>query len=326
MQHCMTTEHYNNFFDNRTLLVTGGAGFIGSAIVAKLVSLGANVRIIDNFSTGHKSNLAALDVEIFESSILDEQILSKALANCDCVFHLAAMVSVPASVEDPKRCFEINTQGTRLVLQCAAEAKVRRVLFAASSAAYGPNAALPSNETMTPDPASPYAESKIAGEEAILDCANNSETDAVSLRYFNIFGATQDPHSQYAAVVAAFMKALREKRNPQIYGDGSQTRDFTYIDNAVHANLLAASNALPLRGEVFNIGTGSSYSLLEMLDTMAKALNMKPTIDFHPSREGDVPHSCADISKARNAFGYEPVVLFEEGISRLFTGFAGLPA
>ena len=322
----MTTEHYNNFFDNRTLLVTGGAGFIGSAIAAKLVSLGANVRIIDNFSTGHKSNLAALDVEIFESSILDEQVLSNALENCDCVFHLAAMVSVPASVEDPKRCFEINTRGTQLVLRHAAEGKVRRVLFAASSAAYGPNAALPSNETMIPDPASPYAESKIAGEEAIRDCSNNSKTDAVSLRYFNIFGPNQDPHSQYAAVIAAFMEALREKRNPQIYGDGSQTRDFTYIDNAVHANLLAASNASPLHGEVFNVGTGSSYSLLEMLDTMAKELNVKPTIDFHPIREGDVPHSCADISKAKNVFGYEPVVSFEEGISRLFTGFAGLPA
>jgi UDP-glucose 4-epimerase len=236
------------------------------------------------------------------------------------------MVSVPASVEHPKRCFEINTRGTQLVVQCAAEAKVRRVLFAASSAAYGPHAALPSNETMTPDPASPYAESKIAGEEAIRDCSNNLETDAVSLRYFNIFGPNQDPHSQYAAVVAAFMEALLEKRNPQIYGDGSQTRDFTYIDNAVHANLLAASNTSPLRGEVFNIGTGSSYSLLEMLNTMAKALKMKPTIDFHPIREGDVPHSCANISKATNAFGYEPVVSFEEGISRLFTGFAGLPA
>ena len=326
MLRCMTTEQYNNFFDNRTLLVTGGAGFIGSAIAAKLVSLGAIVRIIDNFSTGHKSNLSALDVEVIESSILDEQLLTKALANCDCVFHLAAMVSVPASVEHPQRCFEINTRGTQLVLHHAAEAKVRRVMFAASSAAYGPNAALPSIETMTPDPASPYAESKIAGEKAIRDCAKNSETDAVSLRYFNIFGPNQDPHSQYAAVVAAFIEALRGKRNPQIYGDGSQTRDFTYIDNAVHANLLAASNATPLHGEVFNIGTGSSFSLLEMLKTIATALNMKPTIDFHPMREGDVPHSRADISKATQAFGYEPVVSFEEGISRLFTGFAGLPA
>ena len=179
---------------------------------------------------------------------------------------------------------------------------------------------------MTPDPASPYAESKIAGEEAILDCAQNSKTDAASLRYFNIFGPNQDPHSQYAAVVAAFMEALLSKRNPQIYGDGSQTRDFTFIDNAVHANLLAASFDKPLLGEVFNIGTGSSVSLLDMLDAMSKVIGVRPEIDFHPIREGDVPHSRADITKSTQTFGYDPIVSFEEGISRLFTDCAGLPA
>jgi nucleoside-diphosphate-sugar epimerase len=322
----METQTYNNFFRDRTVLITGGAGFIGSSLASTLVSLGANVRVLDDFSTGHKSNVEQLEVEVFEGSILDEAILQRSISGCDCIFHLAAMVSVPASVKNPDSCFEINSHGTTLLLQHAAVIGVRRVIFAASSSVYGPYAALPSNETMIPDPASPYAESKLAGEKAIRFCASTTNTDAVSLRYFNIFGPKQDPHSQYAAVVAAFMQALLNKRNPQMFGDGSQTRDFTFIDNAVHANLLAASNKAPLSGEVFNIGTGSSYSLLEMLESMTKALGVKPTVDFHAMREGDVPHSCADISKAKNAFGYEPVVSFKEGISRLFTGLAGLPA
>ena len=321
----METKTYNNFFHNRTLLITGGAGFIGSTLANTLISLGAHVRILDDFSTGHKSNVQHLDAEVFEGSILDETMLRKSISGCDCVFHLAAMVSVPASVDNPTRCFNINTKGTELMLHLASEESVRRVVFAASSSAYGPHAALPSNETMRPDPASPYAESKIAGEEAVRLCATSTETDAVSLRYFNIFGSGQDPHSQYAAVVAAFMQALLNKQNPQIYGDGSQTRDFTFVDNAVHANLLAASNDASLGGEVFNIGTGASYSLLEMLDAMASTLNVSPVIDFHPMRDGDVPHSRADITKATEAFGYKPIVPFYEGISRLFTGLAGLP-
>ena len=322
----METQTYNNFFRDRTSLITGGAGFIGSSLASKLISLGANVRVLDDFSTGHKSNVEQLDVEVFEGSILDETMLRTAVSGCDSVFHHAAMVSVPASVENPDRCFEINSHGTNIVLQQAVKLGVRRVMFAASSSAYGAHAALPSNETMTPDPASPYAASKLAGEKAVHQCATTTNTDAVSLRYFNIFGPKQDPHSQYAAVVAAFMQALFNKQNPQIYGDGSQTRDFTYIDNAVHANLLAASNEASLGGEVFNIGTGSSYSLLEMLESMTKVLGIQPTIDFHPMREGDVPHSRADISKAAESFGYEPVVSFNDGISRLFTGLAGLPA
>ena len=322
----METQTYNNFFRDCTVLITGGAGFIGSTLASRLVSLGANVRILDDFSTGHLSNVEKLEVEVFEGTILDEEILRTSITGCDCVFHHAAMVSVPASVENPERCFEINAYGTELVLQLAAEVGVRRVMFAASSSVYGPHAALPSNEDITPDPASPYAASKLEGEKAIHTCATKTNTDAVSLRYFNIFGPNQDPSSQYAAVVAAFMQALLNNRNPQIYGDGSQTRDFTFIDNVVHANLLAASNKKPLGGEVFNIGTGSSFSLLEMLESMSIVLGVQPTIDFHELRVGDVPHSRADISKASDAFGYEPVVSFDEGISRLFTGLAGLPA
>ncbi|MDP6541238.1 MAG: NAD-dependent epimerase/dehydratase family protein [Phycisphaerales bacterium] len=322
----MVSRDYDNFFAKRTLLITGGAGFIGSSLANKLVSLGASVRILDDFSTGHRSNVETMNAEVFEGSILDSDILEKSMEGCDCVFHQAAMVSVPASIENPKRCFEINTHGTELILELASISGVRRVLFAASSAAYGQHAALPSNETMTPDPASPYAESKIAGEEAVRECVKNSKTDAASLRYFNIFGPKQDPHSQYAAVVAAFMEALLNNRNPQIYGDGSQTRDFTFVDNAVHANLLGAACSKPLGGEVFNIGTGSSYSLLEMLNVMSKVLNLEPKVDFHPMRDGDVPHSRANISKATNTIGYEPIVSFYEGISRLFTGLAGLPA
>jgi len=322
----METQTYNNFFQDRTVLITGGAGFIGSSLASRLISLGAKVRILDDFSTGHISNVNKLEAEVFEGSILNEKLLNKSISGCDCVFHHAAMVSVPASIDDPERCFEINSQGTELVLARAAKFEVRRVMFAASSSVYGPRAALPSNETMTPDPASPYAESKLAGEHAIRKYAATTNTDAVSLRYFNIFGLKQDPHSQYAAVVAAFMQALLQKQNPQFYGDGSQTRDFTFIDNAIHANLLAASNEASLDGEVCNIGTGSSFSLLEMLDLMAQALGVQPKIDFHPMRDGDVPHSRADISKATAMFGYEPVVTFADGISRLFTDAAGLPA
>jgi len=194
MAYCMASRAYDNFFKDRTLLITGGAGFIGSTLAKKLTALGAHVRILD---------------EVFEGSVLEESLLKKSIAGCDVIFHLAAMVSVPASVENPKRCFEINTRGTQLVLQHASVLGVRRVLFAASSSAYGPHAAIPSTESMTPDPASPYAESKIAGEAAILDCAQNSKTDAASLRYFNIFGPNQDPHSQYAAVVPAFITRCR---------------------------------------------------------------------------------------------------------------------
>jgi UDP-glucose 4-epimerase len=322
----METQTYNNFFQDRLLLITGGAGFIGSSLASTLVSLGAKVRILDDFSSGNKSNVKHLNAEVFEGSILDEVILKKSVLGCDCVFHHAAMVSVPESVENPNRCFEINTRGTKLVLQHAEEAKVRRVMFAASSAAYGSNMSLPSNETMTTGPESPYAESKVAGEEAIQNCANNSDTDTVSLRYFNIFGPKQDPRSQYAAVVAAFMEALLTQQNPKIYGDGSQTRDFTFIDDVVHANLLAASNDSSLGGDVFNIGTGFSHSLLELLESMTRTLKVQPTVDYYPTRKGDILHSRADISKAADTFGYKPVVSFDEGIARLFTGVAGLPA
>lgn len=322
----MACKAYGNFFEGRTSLITGGGGFIGSIIAGKLCALGGNVRIIDDFSTGHRTNVESLDADVFDGSILDEELLHTSVSGCEFVFHLAAMVSVPASVENPQRCFEINVHGTEQVLQAAVDAGAKRVVFAASSAAYGPFAALPSTEEMQPDPASPYAESKIAGEKAVLHCAQNTDTDTASLRYFNVFGPTQDPHSQYAAVVAAFMEALRNKCNPKVYGDGTQTRDFTFIDNAVHANLLAASCSNPLSGGIFNVGTGSSYSLLAMLDAMGKATDSSPNPDFYPVREGDVPHSRADISKAKRVLGYEPVVSFEEGISRLFTGLAGLPA
>ncbi|MDP7008220.1 MAG: NAD-dependent epimerase/dehydratase family protein [Phycisphaerales bacterium] len=322
----MKSHRYNNFFTNRTVLVTGGAGFIGSALATKLRELGATVRVLDDVSTGHYSNVADLDVTCIEGSILDTSLLERCVEGCDCVFHQAAMVSVPASVKDPKRCFDINVTGTKQVLDFAAKSGVRRVMFAASSAVYGPHASLPSVETMTPDPASPYAESKLEGEKVIKEYALGTEMDTVSLRYFNIFGPKQDPHSQYAAVVAAFMEALLHKRNPQVYGDGLQTRDFTYINNAVHANLLAASCNTQLHGEVFNIGTGHSHSLLDMLALMSKTIGVEPTVDFHLEREGDVPHSRASIEKATNKFGYSPVVSFEDGIARLFTDTAGLPA
>lgn len=311
--------------EHRTVLVTGGAGFIGSHLVDRLCREGCAVRILDDLSTGHASNVAHCDVQLVEASILNADALAATIEDCDVVFHLAAMVSVPASFEQPRACLEINLRGTQAVLEAAVTAGCRRLVFAASSSAYGMDANLPSLETDPVAPASPYAVSKAAAEALVSAWGTCWDLDTVALRFFNIFGPRQDPNSPYAAAIAAFADALRNGRSPVFYGDGSQTRDFTYVDNAVEACLLAATCSTPLDGRVLNVGTGRGVSLLEVLEQMNVVLGTSIEATCQPPRTGDVPHSFADIAAISDVLGYVPVASLEEGLSRLLIDTAGLP-
>lgn len=301
---------------SRRVCVTGGAGFIGSHLCAALAELGADLCILDDMSNGRRENIAPLldRATFIEGSILDADALAKAIDGAEAVFHLAAMGSVPLSVEKPQRCFEINTEGTQRVLEAARTAGVKRFIFAASSSAYGNRTEMPLRETLAPLPLSPYAASKCAGEELVAAYAQCYEMAGVSLRYFNIFGPRQRPDSQYAAVIPKFIDAMLAGRRPMIFGDGSQTRDFTHVANAVYANLLAATCAQPLAGEVVNIACGDRFGLLELVDTLAELLDVDPAREFAPPRLGDVPHSQASIEAARALLGYAPIVDFHAGL------------
>lgn len=304
---------YRNAFRGRRVLVTGGAGFIGGHLAANLLRLGAQVNVLDDLSSGHRHRVAA-GATFFEGSVLDRPLLRKAIAGCDLVFHEAAMVSVPQSVEQPERCAQVNILGTEQVLEEAVATKASRVLFAASAAAYGGEPQLPSREDHPTDCRSPYAASKVAGEVLLAAFAHCFPISTVSLRYFNVFGPAQDPKSPYAAAISAFTDILASGRQPTVFGDGLQTRDFVFIDNIVHANLLAAASPRPLAGEVINIGTGARITLLETIAGIAKALGREATPSFGPPRAGDVRHSSADIAKATALLGYRPVTAFDEGI------------
>ena len=312
----MSTLHshdYRGVFRGARCLITGGAGFIGSHLGTRLIELGAQVRVLDDLSSGREHNVPQ-GATLIRGSILDDTLLRDAIDGCQYAFHQAAMVSVPQSVEQPERCMQVNVDGTRRVLEAARGAGVKRVNFAASAAAYGNTPSLPSKETDPPDCWSPYAASKVAGELLLQTWARCYGLSTVSLRYFNIFGPRQDPKSPYAAVISAFCDALSAKRQPRIMGDGEQTRDFTPVANVVHANLLAASCEKALEGEVFNIGCGTRIRLLDVLEQMGKVLNVDATPAFAPARAGDVRHSSADISRAKAALGYAPVMDFNEGI------------
>ncbi len=302
-------------FGGKRVLITGGAGFIGSHLAHALAGLGARVVVLDDLSGGYAANIPP-QAEFRRASILDEGALAEAVAGCAWVFHEAAMVSVPQSVAEPEKCAQTNMVGTQRVLTAASAAGVRRLVFAASAAAYGNNPSLPSREDHVPDCWSPYAASKVAGEFLLQSQARCSGLSTVSLRYFNIFGPRQDPASPYAAVISAFTKMLLSGRTPTVMGDGEQTRDFTYIDNVVYANLLASTCPRPLSGEVFNIGTGRRISLLDVLRHMGEALGVDSKPLFAPPRAGDVRHSVADISRASQGLGYAPVTDFGEGIRR----------
>lgn len=308
----MTDRQKHVSFSGVPVLITGGAGFIGSHLAHRLFALGARVRVIDDLSGGFAENLPTVDLRV--ASILDAAALREAARGCRYVFHQAAMVSVPASVEDPGKCLDVNVVGTQRVLEAARDAGATRVVFAASAAAYGNEPDLPSTESAAPDCWSPYAASKVAGEALMAAFGRCYELSTVSLRYFNIFGPRQNPDSPYAAVISAFHKALGAGKQPTIFGDGLQTRDFTYVDNVVHANLLAATCDKPLAGEVVNIGTGTRVSLLDVLNEMGRAMGVSVEPVFAPPRPGDVRHSQADITRAAQMLGYEPQVNFADGL------------
>jgi nucleoside-diphosphate-sugar epimerase len=300
-------------------LITGVAGFIGSSIARELVRRGEQVRGIDNFETGKHENIAPIldRLEFMESDIRDRDGLKDAFAGVDCVFHQAALPSVPLSVGDPVRSHDINITGTLNVLLAARDAKVKRVVYAASSSAYGETLTLPKREDMLPHPVSPYAVQKLTGE-LYMQCFNRVYgLETVSLRYFNVFGPHQDPSSPYSGVIAKFITQMLEGESPTIFGDGEQSRDFTYIDNAVQANLLAAAApAEAVSGQVFNIGVARQISLNQTIQVLREIIGFAGPLKHAPPRVGDVKHSLADISRARKAFNYSPDFDFEDGLRR----------
>ena len=307
---------HGDFFKQSRVLVTGGAGFIGSHLAEALVSLGATVRVLDDLSGGSRANLASFKpVEFIEGSILDARLVAECMAGCRWVFHQAALGSVPRSVEQPRLYHETNVTGTLNVLEAARAAGVQRVLFAASSSAYGDSETLPKLEVMPVRPKSPYAANKVACEALMRAYAGSYGLDTVSLRYFNIFGQRQNANSAYAAVIAAFAKALLSGKRPVIFGDGEQSRDFTYVHNAVQANLLAARQPYPLRGEVINVACGQRVTVNELAGQMAEMLGRSDLTAIHEhDRAGDVKHSLADLTQARTLLGYEPIVSFRNGL------------
>jgi len=306
-----------------SVLITGGAGFIGSHLAERLVALGAKVRLLDDFTTGRKQNLSAFahKVELLQGSLTDMATVRRAVAGMDVVFHQGALPSVARSVEDPLTTHQVNATGTLLLLLAAREAKVKRVVFASSSSVYGDTPTLPKREDMPPNPQSPYALSKLIGEQFCRLFWQLYGLETVSLRYFNIFGPRQDPTSQYAAVIPRFITALLRGERPTIYGDGEQTRDFTFVDNCVQANLLAAT-AEGVAGKVFNAGAGKQTSVNDLfppIRPLIGATGIEPL--YAPPRLGDVRHSLADITKARERLGYEPSVPLEEGLERTIAWF-----
>jgi nucleoside-diphosphate-sugar epimerase len=306
---------HGRHFEGRRALITGGAGFIGSHLAEALVSLGARVSVIDDLSGGSRDNLNSFGpVEFEHASILDQNALRRCTDGCEFVFHQAALGSVPRSVKEPRLYSEVNVIGTLNVLEAARAAKVRRVMFAASSSAYGDNP-VPWIETLPPRPRSPYAATKLADEGLMAAYVASYGLDTASLRYFNIFGPRQNANSAYAAVIAAFAKALLSGRRPMIYGDGEQSRDFTFVANAVHANLLCARRSQPIGGEVINVACGRRISVSELAATMARALGRAELAPCHePERTGDIKHSFADLGRAGKLLGYAPIVDFEAGL------------
>ncbi len=302
-----------------TYLVTGAAGFIGSALVRALLERGATVRGIDNLSTGGRENLSEVlgRIDFHEADLLDPKATADACRGVDYVFHEAAIPSVPRSVADPIASNRANVDATVNLLVAARDAKVKRVVYAASSSAYGDTPTLPKREDMTPNPISPYAVAKLAGELYMTSFWRVYGFETVSLRYFNIFGPRQDPDSPYSAVLARFITRMLKGERPTIFGDGEQSRDFTYIDNAVAANLLACeAPADQVCGRVFNIATGRRFNLNETCCLLKKMTGFGGEPVYDPPRTGDIKHSLADISLAGKHLGYKPLVDFEEGLRR----------
>jgi UDP-glucose 4-epimerase len=298
-------------------LVTGGAGFVGSHIAQALVERGEKVRVLDNLSTGKRENLAAVagQIELIEGDVCDSAAVARAVAGCDVVFHQAAMASVPRSIEDPLGSHAACCTGTVVVLDQARRAGVRRVVYAASSSAYGNQPQPQKRESDLPSPLSPYAAAKLAAELYCEAFWHSYGLETVALRYFNVFGPRQDPSGPYAAVIPIFIKLILAGKQPVIYGDGLQTRDFTYVENVVQANLRAAE-AKDAPGGVFNVGNGVALTLLDLLQELNAILGTDVKPNFQPERAGDVRDSLADISQARQVLGYDPQIDLAEGLRR----------
>lgn len=308
----------------RIVLVTGGAGFIGSHITDALVGRGDRVRVLDNLSTGKLSNLAAVRdrIEFIEADLNDEAAVTRAVAGVDCIFHEAALASVPRSVERPLETNAACVTGTLALLDAASRAGVRRIVYAGSSSAYGDQPTSSKRETDLPLPISPYGAAKIAAELYCHAFAAMKKIETVTLRYFNVFGPRQDPNSEYSAVIPKFITLLLSGRQPTVFGDGLQSRDFTFVGDVVAGNLLAA-DAPGISGRVLNCAAGRSVTLLQLLDVLSRLLSTPAKAIFAPPRPGDVRESLADITLARKFLDFEPQISFEEGLRRSIDYYKG---
>jgi nucleoside-diphosphate-sugar epimerase len=307
-------------------LITGIAGFIGSSIARELLTRGERVRGIDNFATGKRENIQEIAdrIEFEEADLLDLDAMQGACRGVDCIFHQAAIPSVPKSVKDPLGSNRANVDGTVNLLVAARDASVARVVYAASSSAYGDTPTLPKREGMTPNPISPYAVAKLASEYYMMSFYRCYGLETVSLRYFNIFGPRQDPSSPYSGVLAKFTTQMLRGEAPTIFGDGTQSRDFTYIENAVQANLRASqAPGDKVAGRVFNVASGTRIDLNETCRLLKELTGYEGAIQYGPERGGDIKHSLADITQAKEAFGYEPTVTFEEGLRHTVAWYRG---
>jgi UDP-N-acetylglucosamine/UDP-N-acetyl-alpha-D-glucosaminouronate 4-epimerase len=304
-------------------LVTGGAGFIGSHLTEELLRRGEQVRVVDSLITGRRKNLAHLSgIDFLEGDLADLAIAKRAVQGADYVLHQAAIPSVPRSVEDPITSNRANIDSTLNVLVAARDARVKRVVYAASSSAYGNTPTLPKHEAMPTNPLSPYALQKLVGEQYMQMFTALYGLETVSIRYFNVFGPRQDPSSPYSGVISVFAKALLENTAPTIYGDGEQTRDFTYVANVVDG-VLRAVKAPDAAGQVVNVATGSSISLNRLFASMRELLGSRVDVSYGPLRNGDVKDSLADITRARTLLGYEPLVSFEAGLKKTIDWYRG---
>ncbi|HEY1731226.1 MAG TPA: SDR family oxidoreductase [Terriglobales bacterium] len=300
-------------------LVTGAAGFIGSSLVRALLERGEQVRGFDNFETGRRENIQEFSsqVDFREADLLDFEAIQSACRGVDYVLHQAAIPSVPKSIADPARSNKVNVEGTLNVLMAARDAKVKRVVYAASSSAYGDSPTLPKREDMPSNPLSPYAVAKLTGEMYMKVFHGVYGLPTVSLRYFNIFGPHQDPTSPYSAVLAKFITQMLRGERPTIYGDGEQSRDFNYIDNAIAANLLAATGPeAEVAGQMFNVATGNRFSLNQTFEMLKPLTGYSGDVAYEDERSGDIKHSLADISRAEQNLKYQPLVDFKEGLRR----------
>jgi nucleoside-diphosphate-sugar epimerase len=309
-----------------TYLVSGGAGFIGSHLVEELLRRGHTVRIVDNFSTGKRENLppASARVEVIDGDVSDGEVARRAVAGCDFVLHQAAIPSVPRSVKDPLTSHRANVEGTLQMLLAARDAKVKRLIFAGSSSVYGDTAVLPKREDMRPNPLSPYALQKLIGEQYCQLFTRLYGLETVTTRYFNVFGPRQDPGSPYSGVISLFIDAMTSGKTPKIYGDGKQTRDFTYVADVVNG-VLRCCEAPNVAGEVINVAAGGRVSLVELIRALGVITGKDGQPEFAAPREGDVRDSQADIFKARQLLSFEPSVPFDEGLRRTVEWFRTSP-